>query len=164
MVRVVFFAVGLSSLAGCAVLSAPRPAVGLSWQASESTAQGFRFDWRLSGDPAVAPMQVFDDGRDIWLQFAPDQPLPAIFGVGPDGERVLPYLHREPYVVLAGGWNALLFRGGRLSAKARRGPDSLAADAVAVAPDAPLAPPCRAASSCASCRAPSTAQAADKPL
>ncbi len=123
MVRILFLAAGLCGLAGCAMPQA-KGAARASWQASGPAAQGFRFDWQLSGDPAVAPMQVFDDGRETWLQFAPGQALPAIFGVTPDGERALPYVRREPYVVLAGGWRALSFRGGRLAARAQRGPDA----------------------------------------
>ncbi|WZB75155.1 hypothetical protein WJ972_00315 [Achromobacter insuavis] len=46
--------------------------------------------------------------------------MPAIFGVDAAGERVLPYARRDPYVVLAGRWDGLAFRGGRLAARARR--------------------------------------------
>ncbi|CUJ76696.1 TcpQ domain-containing protein [Achromobacter sp. ACM04] len=118
MVRFFFLAAGLSCLGACT--GAGKSPAATSWEASRQAAQGFRFDWQLSGDPSVAPMQVFDDGKETWLQFAPGQPLPAIFGVGSDGERALPYLRRDPYVVLAGGWSGLLFRGGRLSARAQR--------------------------------------------
>ncbi len=118
MVRFFFLAAGLSCLGACA---GPGQGSALaSWPAARQASQGFRFDWQLSGDPAVAPMQVFDDGKETWLQFAPGQMLPAIFGVGSDGERALPYVRRDPYVVLAGGWNGLLFRGGRLTARAQR--------------------------------------------
>ncbi|MCY1514693.1 Toxin co-regulated pilus biosynthesis protein Q [compost metagenome] len=118
MVRLFFMAAGLSCLGAC-TWSDKVPA-GSSWQGARPAAQGFRFDWQLSGDPAVAPMQVFDDGKETWLQFAPGQALPAIFGVGSDGERALPYFRRDPYVVLTGGWNSLSFRGGRLMARAQR--------------------------------------------
>lgn len=138
MVRILLLAVGLSGLSGCALPLASRSA-STSWQAAGPAAQGFRFDWRLSGDPAAAPMQVFDDGRETWLQFAPGQALPAIFGVGPDGERALPYVRREPYVVLAGGWRALAFRGGRLSARAQRGQDVAAVGGAPAASASPAA-------------------------
>lgn len=118
MVRIFFLTAGLSCLGACS-WSGQGPS-GSEWQAATPGAQGFRFDWQLSGDPAVAPMQVFDDGRETWLQFAPGQALPAIFGVGSDGERALPYVRRDPYVVVAGAWKGLSFRGGRLTAKALR--------------------------------------------
>ncbi|SIT27744.1 TcpQ domain-containing protein [Achromobacter sp. MFA1 R4] len=118
MVRIFFLAAGLSCLGACS-WSGPGPGAP-SWQAARPSAQGFRFDWQLSGDPAVAPLQVFDDGRETWLQFQPGQPLPAIFGVGADGEHALPYVRRDPYVVVGGAWKGLAFRGGRLTARALR--------------------------------------------
>ncbi|CUI72462.1 TrbG/VirB9 family P-type conjugative transfer protein [Achromobacter sp. 2789STDY5608621] len=120
MIRRFFLAAGLAGLAGCAAWPSARPAAGASWRAAGAASRAYDFDWRLSGDPAVAPMQVFDDGRETWLQFAPGQPVPAIFGVDAAGERVLPYARRDPYVVLAGRWDGLAFRGGRLAARARR--------------------------------------------
>nr|WP_312485826.1 TrbG/VirB9 family P-type conjugative transfer protein [Achromobacter ruhlandii] len=120
MFRILFFAGALSSLAACAWSPAGTSMARPGWRASAIAAPGFHFDWLLSGDPAVAPMQVFDDGRETWLQFAPGQALPAILGVAADGERVLPLAHRDPYVVVAGRWQALVFRGGRLAAQARR--------------------------------------------
>ncbi|OAE50291.1 hypothetical protein A7J67_14795 [Achromobacter xylosoxidans] len=121
MVRIFFLAAGLSCLGAC-TWSGPRPAGGSSWQTAMPSSQGFRFDWQLSGDPAVAPLQVFDDGRETWLQFLPGQPVPAIFGTGEGGEHPLPYVRRDPYVVVAGAWKALSFRGGRLTAWALRAP------------------------------------------
>ncbi|AVJ27232.1 TcpQ domain-containing protein [Achromobacter spanius] len=118
MVRIFFLAAGLSCLGAC-TWSGPSPGAS-SWQAANPPSHGFRFDWQLSGDPAVAPLQVFDDGRETWLQFLPGQPLPAIFGAGDGGEHPLPYVRRDPYVVVAGAWKALSFRGGRLTARAQR--------------------------------------------
>ncbi|CAB3880559.1 MULTISPECIES: TrbG/VirB9 family P-type conjugative transfer protein [Achromobacter] len=120
MVRRFFLAAGLAGLAGCAAWPSARPATEAAWRSAAAASREYDFGWRLSGDPAVAPLQVFDDGREIWLQFAPDQPVPAIFGVDPGGMRVLPYARRDPYLVLAGCWDALVFRGGRLAARARR--------------------------------------------
>ncbi|MGH8815011.1 MAG: TcpQ domain-containing protein [Achromobacter pestifer] len=122
MVRFIFLAVGLSGLAACTAWPANGGAGG-SWRPTEPATRGFRFDWRLSGDPAVAPVQVFDDGKEVWLQFAPGQALPAIFGMRGHGEQALPYLRRDPYVVVVGEWDALRFRGGRLVARAERAAD-----------------------------------------
>ncbi|AUA57136.1 Type IV secretory pathway, VirB9 components [Achromobacter spanius] len=119
MVRIFFLAAGLSCLGACTSWPTNGGAAS-AWQTTGSAARGFRFDWRLSGDPAVAPMQVFDDGKEVWLQFAPGQPLPAIFGMREGLEHPLPYTRREPYAVVAGSWSALRFRGGRLSARAER--------------------------------------------
>ncbi len=119
MVRIFFLAAGLSCLGACTSWPTNGGAAS-AWQTTGSAARGFRFDWRLSGDPAVAPMQVFDDGKEVWLQFAPGQALPAIFGMREGLEHPLPYTRREPYAVVAGSWSALRFRGGRLSARAER--------------------------------------------
>lgn len=80
----------------------------------------FSFNWQLSGDRAVAPLQVFDDGRRTWLQFAPGQPVPAIFEVTPAGDRPLPYRVEGPYVVLQGVWPQLALRGGHLQSRVQR--------------------------------------------
>lgn len=147
--RLFLIAAGLSCLAACT--RPARDAAVSSWLAARPAEQGFRFDWQLSGDPAVAPMQVFDDGRETWLHFAPGQPLPAIFGVGLDGERALPYSRRDPYVVLNGAWTSLSFRGGRLAARAQR----------AQAMPAPLAQPVETAPVSA---APEAALASAQPM
>lgn len=129
MFRIFFVAAGASCLGACSHGAFPG-AGATAWSSMGPQAGAFRFDWRLSGDPAVAPMQVFDDGNRIWLQFAPRQPLPAIFGVRGNGEHALPYVRREPYVVVSGDWQALRFRGGRLAARAEREGDEPLAAAV----------------------------------
>lgn len=123
MVRIFFLTAALSCLGACT--NGPfNGGVNPSWSTAAPVARAFRFDWRLSGDPAVAPLQVFDDGKDVWLQFPPGQALPAIFGVRGNGEHALPYVRREPYVVVSGDWHALRFRGGRLAARAERDADN----------------------------------------
>ncbi|MBB1594901.1 TcpQ domain-containing protein [Achromobacter sp. UMC46] len=139
MVRIFFLVASLSGLGACATWPA-NGGPGASWQTAEPATGGFRFDWRLSGDPAVAPVQVFDDGREVWLQFAPGQALPAVFGVRGDGEHALPYVRRDPYVVVKGEWGVLRFRGGRLKARAERADDLAHIAAAPVQPE-PLAIP-----------------------
>uniref|UniRef100_UPI00366ABE4F TrbG/VirB9 family P-type conjugative transfer protein n=1 Tax=Bordetella pertussis TaxID=520 RepID=UPI00366ABE4F len=116
MVRSLSIVCLLAVLQACA---GSRPAaVAAAWD--EAPAGQYRFDWQLSGDPAVAPLQVFDDARRIWLQFAPGQPIPAIFAHGAGGERPVPYLRRDPYIVVDGAWPALSLRGGRYVARIQR--------------------------------------------
>lgn len=109
-----------------AVLPCVAACVPPSWGAQDGGTDpakrdaAYDFNWRLSGERAVAPLQVFDDGRRTWLHFAPGQPLPAIFAVGRGGERPVPYQRRDPYVVIDGVWPALIMRGGSLRAMARR--------------------------------------------
>jgi len=97
--------------------------------------QQYDFRWRLSGDRAVAPLQVFDDGRQTWLQFAPQQALPAIFRSGRQGDLPLDYRRVGPYVVLDGVWPRLVLRGGALRSVVERtdGGASTAASARAAA-------------------------------
>ncbi|AUL15197.1 TcpQ domain-containing protein [Bordetella bronchiseptica] len=136
MVRSLSIVCLLAVLQACA---GPRPAaVAAAWD--EAPAGQYRFDWQLSGDPAVAPLQVFDDARRIWLQFAPGQPIPAIFAHGAGGERPVPYLRRDPYIVVDGAWPALSLRGGRYVARIQRsGAPTPAVRAEAPAPATPAA-------------------------
>ena len=78
------------------------------------------FNWKLSGDRAVAPLQVFSDASRTWLQWLPGQILPIILGASEHGEQVLTYLRQGPYTIIEGHWPALLFRSARQQARARR--------------------------------------------
>jgi hypothetical protein len=100
------------------------------------------FGWKLSGDRAVAPLQVFSDTSRTWLQWLPGQILPIILGATEQGEQVLTYLRQGPYTILDGHWPALIFRSARQQARARRVDASLAASGSAHHPATqyPLAP------------------------
>src|SRR5690606_7055284 len=87
---------------------------------SQKTPEHYHFEWQLSGHRAVAPLQVFDDGIKTWLQFAPGQPVPAIFAVTPNGDRLLEPKLLGPYQVLDGVWPQLKIRGGRQQSLVRR--------------------------------------------
>lgn len=140
----------LAVLFACATLAACTPSLRWPWPASTpasasapqvAPAQGARysFAWRLSGDSAVAPLQVFDDGRRTWLQFSEAQAVPAIFARGAEGDQLLDYTRQGPYVVLPGVWPELVLRGGSLAGHVQRvvvEPVSAAPTPVPVAPDA----------------------------
>ncbi|QFY78352.1 hypothetical protein DUD43_11960 [Alcaligenes faecalis] len=81
----------------------------------------FNFDWRLSGDPQVGPMQVFDNGARIWLHFAPEQILPAVLGHRNGQEVLLPLKPLGQFQVIEGLWTELIFRAGRAQAQASLG-------------------------------------------
>ncbi|NGM87790.1 TrbG/VirB9 family P-type conjugative transfer protein [Parapusillimonas sp. SGNA-6] len=120
MVRTLLALLFALMLSACADLPAwpwPVPPSG-----AESSASGSRysFAWRLSGDRAVAPLQVFDDGKRTWLQFAPGQPVPAIFRQDASGDRPLAYTREGPYLVLAAVWPRLVLRGGQLRSMAEK--------------------------------------------
>ncbi len=78
------------------------------------------FGWRLSGDRAVAPLQVFSDTSRTWLQWLPGQMLPIILGASEQGEQVLTYLRQGPYTIIEGHWPTLMFRSASQQARARR--------------------------------------------
>lgn len=129
------------------------PSFVRTMRADKAAAVQYNFDWELSGHRAVAPVQVFDDGRKTWLQFSPQQPVPAIFADGAGGGRPLAYVREGPYVVLDGVWPTLVLRGGHLKSTVRRAagegvlsPQAPDADAQPVAPVATLAPTASAAS------------------
>jgi hypothetical protein len=81
------------------------------------------FSWKLSGDKSVAPLQVFSDAAHIWLQWQPNQILPAIFGVTARGEQLANYVRQGPYTKLDAHWTGLIFRGAHRQARARRSSD-----------------------------------------
>lgn len=89
-----------------------------------ASATHYSFAWRLSGDRSVAPLQVFDDGRRTWLQFAPQQAVPAIFERSAAGDRPITHVQEGPYVVLPGVWPELILRGGHLKSLIQRAPPS----------------------------------------
>ncbi|WP_256985741.1 TcpQ domain-containing protein [Bordetella genomosp. 1] len=121
----------LASMASCVLL----PGCGLTlrehgwavagdaarnaWQAPPAA---YDFDWRLSGDADAGPVQMFGDGAEIWLQFAPGQPVPALFARTAAGLSPLPYQQYPPYVVVRSDARELVLRAGHLEARARHAP------------------------------------------
>lgn len=82
-------------------------------------ASEYDFNWRLSGDREVAPLQVFSADQQLWLQFAVEQNIPAIFALENGRHIPLSYRRSDPYVIIKGGWQHLVFRGAALQAQAR---------------------------------------------
>lgn len=129
----------LPVLQGCLVGQGgrvPAPYVG---------AQAFHFDWRLSGDPRVGPLQIFDNGARIWLHFAPGQPVPAVFGLRNGQEQFLMLKPQGQFQIVQEMWPQLLFRAGHGLAQARRQqgepPAAAQLGAVVVAPDSASSAP-----------------------
>lgn len=127
MVRILGMVGLVLGLAGCAATD-----TGGGWRAWAGLAPSpgrYHFDWRLSGDADLAPLQVFDDGRETWLQYPAGQPVPALFARSAAGDRLLRARREGDYLVLRGVPNHLLMRGGLLQAEARRGADGASGDA-----------------------------------
>lgn len=109
----------LPLLAGCAANSSTN-GQSAAPVAAATPVGPLDFGWRLSGDRGVAPLQVFSDARQTWLQWTPGQALPAVLAAGPGGEHVLAYTRQEPYTIIEGHWPELVFRAGARQAVARR--------------------------------------------
>lgn len=97
---------------------------GCTTSHQSSPAGPLDFAWKLSGDRSVAPLQVFSDASHIWLQWRPNQILPAIFGLTDHGEQLASYTRQGPYAKLDGHWGGLVFRGAHRQARARRSLDA----------------------------------------
>ncbi|WP_423754355.1 TcpQ domain-containing protein [Castellaniella defragrans] len=143
---------GLAGLGGCAA-----PADGAWWRDLAGLANPpgvYRFDWRIAGDPALAPLQVFDDGRETWLQYPADQPAPAVFERTARGDRLLRPRRERDYLVLSGVPERVVLRGGLSWAEAWRG--------AGAAPDA--APAMSAPEGASSMPAPGSASSMPAPV
>jgi hypothetical protein len=131
MSRSLYACLVLLLLPACAMPPGWPPSAGLVPSQSQLPAPAasafYNFDWRLSGNRAVAPLQVFDDGRRTWLQFPAGQAVPAIFARTQSGDQLLSYAQEGAYLVLGGVWPVLRMRGGHLQSVAERMPDSMAA-------------------------------------
>lgn len=66
--------------------------------------------YRIQGDRAIAPVQVFDDGSRTYLQLRDPRYPPAV--LLEDG-RVLSFTPQPPYLVLQGVYDAIVLRYGR---------------------------------------------------
>ncbi|MHA3902964.1 TrbG/VirB9 family P-type conjugative transfer protein [Castellaniella sp. WN] len=131
MIRILGTGLLLAGLGGCAA-----PADGAWWRELAGLPQTpgvYRFDWRIAGDPALAPLQVFDDGRETWLQYPAGQAEPAVFERTARGDRLLRPRRDRDYLVLGGVPERIVLRGGLSRAEAWREPEAPSADAIPAA-------------------------------
>lgn len=78
-------------------------------------------EWTLRGDRSVRPALIRDDGSKIYLEFASEQALPAVFAIGPTGnEQVVDGYMRGGTFVIDRLHDELVFRIDRDRAIARR--------------------------------------------
>lgn len=82
-------------------------------------AEQFDFNWRLSGAREVAPLQIFSANNQLWLQFGVEQNIPAIFALQKGRQIPLSYKRSDPYIIIKGDWQELVFRGAALEAHAQ---------------------------------------------
>lgn len=121
-VSVMRFLVRFCVLVMCGLgLPACQTSLGPDGRLADPGTRVFNFDWRLSGDPQVGPMQVFDNGARIWLHFSPEQMLPAVLGRRDGQETLLSLKPLGQFQVIEGLWPELIFRAGRAQAQASLG-------------------------------------------
>ena len=77
--------------------------------------------YRLRGDREVRPQDITDDGARTRITYAPGQPLPAVFAIGPTGDEevVNGYMRGDIYVIDR-VYEELVFRIDKEKATARR--------------------------------------------
>jgi len=80
--------------------------------------------WKVRGDRSVHPAKIHDDGFRTYLEWRPEQSLPAVFAIGPTGaEEVVDGYMRDGVFVLDRVYAELVFRiDGDKAIATRRGP------------------------------------------
>lgn len=79
------------------------------------------WDYRVRGDREVRPVSVRDNGEKTVIEYAPGQPLPAVFAIGASGdEEVVDGYMRGGLFVIDRVHQELVFRIDREKATARR--------------------------------------------
>ncbi len=83
--------------------------------------EGTLWTYRLRGDDKVKPALIRDDGSRTFIQYAPDQALPAVFAIGPTGDEEVVNGHmRGGLFVIDRVHQELVFRIDKEKATARR--------------------------------------------
>lgn len=78
-------------------------------------------EYRLSGERTLLPSRIGDDGERTYLEWGQYQSLPAVFGIGANGEEeVVDGYMREGVFTIDRVYGELVFRIDRKRAKARR--------------------------------------------
>ncbi len=74
-----------------------------AYPATSATPAAYNYDYTYTGPDALAPLQLFDDGRSTYFKFANPQLVPMITRVGQDGkETALKASLSGGYVVVEG--------------------------------------------------------------
>ncbi len=72
----------------------------------------YNFDWKITGDDNVSPLQVFDNGKKTWLQYSAEQQIPAIFAKNSAGSILLRPKKDGNFLVLDRVPEKIVLRGG----------------------------------------------------
>ncbi|NYH14747.1 lytic transglycosylase domain-containing protein [Paraburkholderia bryophila] len=107
----------------------------------------YNFGWTVTGADQAKPMQVFDDGSKVFVQFVDMKHIPAIFAETPNGRVLLRWDLQFPYAVIARPEQTLIFQSGTFEARASRTPGAAQSSASAASRDSVPATASAAASS-----------------
>jgi resuscitation-promoting factor RpfA len=88
--------------------------------AATPASANYNFGWTTSGADDAKPVQVFDDGSKIYVQFSDMKRVPAIFADTPRGRVVLQWTAQPPYAVITTLERKLIFQIGGAEANAQK--------------------------------------------
>ncbi|RAS17344.1 transglycosylase SLT domain-containing protein [Paraburkholderia bryophila] len=107
--------------------AAANGATGVNGASSTIAASAaYNFGWTVTGADQAKPMQVFDDGSKVFVQFVDMKHIPAIFAETPNGRVLLRWDLQFPYAVIARPEQTLIFQSGTFEARASRTPGTAA--------------------------------------
>lgn len=97
------------------------PEVGEDPAADDGAEMVLAGRYRLSGARRLRPSRIGDDGRQTFIEWPADRPLPAVYGIGADGQETLVNgMMRDDVFVIDSVVQRLVFRIDRDVAHARR--------------------------------------------
>ncbi|MEX3953230.1 TrbG/VirB9 family P-type conjugative transfer protein [Paraburkholderia sp. EG287B] len=92
-----------------------------------ASSAAYNFGWTVKGADPARPIQVFDDGSKIFVQFADMKQVPAIFAETSTDSRVLLRCDLQfPYAIISRSEQTLVFQMGVYEARAQRTPGNAA--------------------------------------
>jgi len=99
------------------------PEAGEDAAADDGAEMALAGRYRLSGARRLRPSRIGDDGRQTFIEWPADRPLPAVYGIGADGQETLVNgMMRDEVFVIDSVVQRLVFRIDRDVAHARRVP------------------------------------------
>lgn len=98
--------------------AAPPPASGTD--ITQASAAAYNFNWTVTGADDAKPIQVFDDGKKVFVQFTDMKHVPAIFAETKTGRVLLRWDLQYPYAVISRPAQVLVFQMGALEARAEK--------------------------------------------
>ena len=104
--------------------AAPVPLFAMQHGSPEATyanPEGKQWQYRVTGERALRPEQMSDDGEKTYLVWHPDHALPAVFAINDfGGEEIVDGYMRNGIFTIDRVYSRLVFRIDRKVAKASR--------------------------------------------